>query len=136
MIPSHRRFVPALAVLFLAEAAALAIAPTDRHDWLLENALTVIFAVVLVTSYRHLPLSRVSYGLIFLFLCLHEIGAHYTYAEVPYDAWAIALTGGSLNELLGWERNHFDRLTHFCYGLLLAYPIREVFLRVADVRGF
>jgi putative membrane protein len=42
----------------------------------------------------------------------------------------------SLNELLGWERNHFDRLTHFCYGLLLAYPIREVFLRVADVRGF
>jgi putative membrane protein len=25
---------------------------------------------------------------------------------------------------------------HFSYGLLLAYPIREIFLRVADVRGF
>jgi putative membrane protein len=25
---------------------------------------------------------------------------------------------------------------HFCYGLLLAYPIRGVFLRVANVRGF
>jgi putative membrane protein len=25
---------------------------------------------------------------------------------------------------------------HFLYGLLLAYPIREVFLRVAAVRGF
>jgi putative membrane protein len=72
-----------LAILFLAVAAVFAIAPYDRHDWLLENALTVIFAVVLVASYRHLPLSRVSYTLIFLFLCLHEVGAHYTYAKVP-----------------------------------------------------
>lgn len=37
---------------------------------------------------------------------------------------------------MGWERNHFDRLVHFSYGLLLAYPIREIFLRVANVRGF
>lgn len=136
MTPSHRRFAITLALLFLAVAVALAIAPYDRHDWMLENALTVIFAVVLVASYRHLPLSRISYTLIFLFLCLHQVGAHYTYAKVPYDAWAVALTGGSLNELFGWERNHFDRFTHFSYGLLLAYPIREVFLRVADVRGF
>ena len=136
MTSSHRRYALVLGLLFLAEAVALAIAPYERHDWLLENVLTVILAVVLVASYRHLPLSRVSYTLIFLFLCLHEVGSHYTYAKVPYEAWAVALTGGSLNELLGWERNHFDRLTHFSYGLLLAYPLREVFLRVADVRGF
>jgi putative membrane protein len=37
---------------------------------------------------------------------------------------------------MGWERNQFDRLAHFLYGLLLAYPTREVFLRVAKVRGF
>jgi putative membrane protein len=37
---------------------------------------------------------------------------------------------------MGWERNHFDRMVHFSYGLLLAYPIRELFLRVAAVRGF
>ena len=136
MTPSHRRFALSLALAFLVVAVALAIAPYNRADWLLENVLTVIFALVLVTSYRRLPLSRISYGLIFLFLCLHQVGAHHTYAKVPYDAWAVALTGGSLNELLGWDRNHFDRLTHFSYGLLLAYPIREVFLRVAEVRGF
>ncbi len=136
MTPSHRRFAVTLALIFLTVASALAIAPYDRHGWLLENVLTVIFATVLIASYRQLPLSRISYGLIFLFLCLHQIGAHYTYSKVPYDAWAVALTGGSLNELLGWDRNHFDRLTHFSYGLLLAYPIREVFLRVAEVRGF
>jgi putative membrane protein len=67
---------------------------------------------------------------------LHEVGAHYTYAKVPYDAWVQALTGGSLNSLLGWQRNQFDRLAHFAFGLLLAYPIREIFMRVADTRGF
>ena len=69
-------------------------------------------------------------------MCLHTIGAHYTYSLVPYDAWCEALTGRTLASFTGWERNHFDRLVHFSYGLLLAYPAREIFLRVADVRGF
>ena len=29
-----------------------------------------------------------------------------------------------------------DRLVHFLYGLLIAYPIREMFLRIGNVRGF
>ena len=37
---------------------------------------------------------------------------------------------------MDWERNHFDRMVHFSYGLLLAYPVRELFLRVVNVRGF
>ena len=69
-------------------------------------------------------------------MCLHQVGAHYTYSEVPYDQWFSALTGRTFNELVGWRRNNFDRVVHFAYGLLLAYPIREVFLRVANVRGF
>src|SRR4029450_13108384 len=85
---------------------------------------------------RSLPLSSVSYTMILLFLCLHIIGAHYTYAEVPYDEAFKSLTGTSFNELVGWERNNYDRVVHFSYGLLLAYPIRELFLRVANVRGF
>jgi putative membrane protein len=37
---------------------------------------------------------------------------------------------------LGTERNHYDRIVHFSFGLLMAYPIREVFHRVAHARGF
>lgn len=136
MRASDRRYRLILVILFAAVWAALAIAPYDRHDWALENALVAVFAVILAASFRFLPLSRVSYTLIFLFLCLHEVGAHYTYSEVPYDAWIKALTGRSLNAGLGWDRNDYDRIVHFSYGLLLAYPIRELFLRVADVRGF
>ncbi|MEJ2346693.1 MAG: DUF2238 domain-containing protein [Gammaproteobacteria bacterium] len=133
---SHRRYFLFLSLLFAVVWLLLAVAPLDRHDWALENLLLVVFVAVLAATYRRLPLSRISYTLIFLFLCLHSVGAHYTYAKVPYDDWWRALTGDSLNAVLGWQRNDFDRVVHFSYGLLLAYPIRELFLRVGDVRGF
>jgi putative membrane protein len=136
MALSHRTYLLILAFLFSVEWIALAINPYYRDDWALENALVVIAVIVLAASYKYLLLSRISYTLIFIFLCLHEIGAHYTYAEVPYDAWFMSLTGVTLNDILGWQRNNFDRVIHLSYGLLLAYPIREVFLRVANVRGF
>ena len=125
-----------LLAALLVLAVLLGIAPSHRQDWLLENALALAGVLVLVVSWRRFPLSRLSYCLIFVFLVLHELGAHYTYAEVPYDEWVRALTGRTLNERLGWERNHYDRLVHFSYGLLLAYPLRELFVRVADARGF
>lgn len=132
---ARRLYLRVLAVVYAVLWVALAIAPYDRSDWLLENALVLLLGVVLVTTRRWFAFSRVSYTLIFGFLCLHVVGAHYTYSRVPYDeAWR-ALTGHSLNALLGWERNNFDRVVHFSYGLLLAYPIREIFLRVVEVRG-
>ena len=132
----HRQFLLLLTALLAIEFVILAIAPHDRKDWMLENALVVLFVGAMVATYRKLTLSRISYFLIFVFLSLHLIGAHYTYSLVPYDEWFRAVTGSSLNELVGWERNNFDRVVHFSYGLLLAYPVREVFLRVARLRGF
>jgi putative membrane protein len=132
----HRNLVVVLACAFAVLAAALAIHPRNRQDWALENALVVPALGILYAIYRKLPFSRMSWVLVFLFLCIHEIGAHYTYSEVPYDAWCRKFTGGSLNQWLGWNRNHFDRLVHLLYGLMLALPIREIFLHLAKVRGF
>jgi len=125
-----------LSVAFAAIWAALAIAPWHRSDWLLENVLVGAFVAALALGYRRYAFSPASYTLIFLFLCLHEVGAHYTYSEVPYDQWFTALTGTTLNSVLGWERNNFDRVVHFSYGLLLAYPVRELFLRMTAFRGY
>ena len=132
----HRRYLLWLAAIYAAIWIALAIGPLDLHDWLLENALVAGFALGLWATYRSFTFSRVSYTLIFVFMCLHAVGAHYTYALVPYDDWWRSLTGHGFNETFGLARNSFDRLVHFCYGLLFAYPLREIFLRVADARGF
>lgn len=133
---SHRRYLLILAGLFGAWWLVMAIRPLHRDTWLLENALAFALLVFLAVFHRYLLFSRVSYTLIFVFMCLHQIGAHYSYSEVPYDVWFQNLAGRTLNSVFGWERNNFDRVVHFSYGLLLAYPIREIFLRVANVRGF
>jgi len=132
----NMRFLMILGVLFGIVFTICAINPHDRADWMLENVLTVLFVIGIAATYKVFPLSKISYTCIFIFLCLHEIGAHYTYAKVPYNDWTLAVFGSELNSWFGWERNHFDRLVHFLYGLLFAYPIREVFVRVGNVKGF
>jgi putative membrane protein len=133
---SYERHAKLLTAIFVVLWLALAIHPVSRMDWVLENVLIVIDVPILMAAYRHRLFSRFSHTLIFVFLCLHAIGAHYTYSQVPYDEWWRMLTGHSFNEIFGWQRNHFDRAVHFLYGLLLAYPIREIFLRIVRARGF
>ena len=104
-----------LAIVYSIWWALMAISPNDRSDWMLENVLVFLAVGVLVYTYKAFPLSRVSYTCIFIFLVFHTLGSHYTYAKVPYQEWLPFLAGG---------RNQFDRMVHFLYGLLLAYPIR------------
>ena len=132
----HRRHVLVLAGVFGAVWLWSGWSPWHRQDWLLENALVAVALPVLWAIYRRLPFSRLSWTLVCVFLCLHQLGAHYTYSEVPYEAWWRRLTGGSFNALVGWDRNNFDRIIHVLYGLLLAYPVREIFLHLVKVRGF
>ena len=104
------------------------ISPIYRQDWLLENFLVVVFSFLLVATYRRFPLSDVSYALIAVYLTLHSVGAHYTYPQVPIGDW--------FKQAFHLTRNHYDRVVHFSFGLMLAYPARELFLRVANARGF
>jgi putative membrane protein len=132
----RRSYISGLIVVLGLVILRSAIGAHVPGTWFLENTLTAVGLLILALTYRRMPLSRVSYTLIFLFTCLHELGAHWTYARVPYDSWWHALFGVNLNSQLGFARNNFDRFVHFSYGLLLAYPLREIFLRIANVRGF
>lgn len=117
-----------LLVWYVAVSIWTAQGPADPEFWLLASILPVVFVGVLVATYRMLPLSHVSYGLITAFLTLHTIGVHYTYAEVPAGLW--------LDQALHLGRNHFDRLVHFSFGFLLAYPMEELFRLSANVQGW
>jgi putative membrane protein len=124
---SRKSYLWMLAAVYAVWWVLMAIKPLDLADWAIENVLVLFGAALLGFTYKSFPLSRISYTCIFIFMMLHALGAHYTYSKVPYQEWLPFLEGG---------RNHFDRLVHFMYGLLLAYPIREMFLRIGNVRGF
>jgi putative membrane protein len=102
-----------------------AINPLHRDDWLLENVLPGVFLPLLIFSYKRFKFSDSAYLLIFFFMLCHALGAHYTYALVPYEPWAKDIFGVGVNEVFGFERNHYDRLIHFSYGLLLVLPFKE-----------
>ncbi|HJV39313.1 MAG TPA: DUF2238 domain-containing protein [Geothrix sp.] len=124
----ENRFLQALGLLYALVWIVTAIRPLYPSDWRMENLLVVIAVIGLAGTYRRFPLSDLSYLLITVFLALHAVGAHYTYANVPLGFW--------MKAHWGLARNPFDRIVHFSFGLLMAYPAREVFMRVARTRGF
>ncbi|MBI2624155.1 DUF2238 domain-containing protein [Candidatus Parcubacteria bacterium] len=122
------RYHIALGLVFAAVWIWAAINPLLPDGWLLENYLVFIFVPIILISGHYFRLSNVSYTLITIFMILHVVGSHYTYAQVPF--------GYALQQWFGESRNMYDRLVHFSFGLLLAYPIREVFVRLTRVKGF
>ncbi|WP_404377605.1 DUF2238 domain-containing protein [Vreelandella aquamarina] len=104
----------------------LARAPYYRSDWLLENILVFSAVPVFGWLWYRSDVSRLAWLSIFLFLVFHEIGAHYTYSEVPYDQWLSTLLGFSLDQRFNFERNQYDRWVHFLYGLLLFPLIKDL----------
>ena len=97
------------------------VGTTDVANWLLENTLSFIFVFLLIATYKRHQFSDLSYLLICIYLCLHVYGSKYTYAENPFGYW--------LQDVLHLSRNHYDRIVHFSFGFLLAYPMREMFLK-------
>ncbi len=99
------------AIVFLFSA----LEPSSRAVWFAEiiPAIGILIAIWAISI--HYQFSNTAYLLMFIWLCLHTIGAKYTFAEVPFD-W--------FNNLIGSERNNFDRVAHFAIGLY-AYPIAE-----------
>ena len=112
-------FPAVLLAVFLVWFVAWGIAPSFREDWLLENLLVFVAVPTLMWAYPRFRFSNRAYLALFVFFSLHEVGAHYTYSLVPYRDWipALALT----------ERNHYDRLVHYAYGLLITPAMWEVF---------
>lgn len=127
--PRHlkqKTIIAGLAVFCTLVWLLAAIHPLDRQAWILENVLLILFVLVLSLTWRRLQFSTASYICIALFLLLHMVGAHYTYAHMPLGLWA--------RDVFHLSRNHFDRFAHASFGFLLAFPLRELILRFSGVR--
>lgn len=128
---TRRRHLLVMSILYILWWITWGLSPHSRSDWWLENVLIFFTAAVLVITARWFVFSRTAYTLAFVFAFVHTLGSHYTYSEVPMAAWIESLTGWPLP----WERNHFDRVVHFLYGLLIFWPYREVFFHAATPRA-
>lgn len=117
---TDNRWLQAFVVIFFSVWTSTVIGTSDMNNWLLENLLVFFFLGFLFISYRYYQFSDLSYLLICIYLCLHVYGSKYTYAENPLGFW--------LQDTFGTARNPYDRIVHFSFGFLLAYPLREVFL--------
>lgn len=124
---ADNRFVLILLGCYAVLWIGLAIRPVDRGDWFLENLLVFAAIALLIVTFPRFQFSNRTYALLALFLALHAFGAHYTYAKVPAGFW--------MQDWLHLNRNHFDRLIHFAFGLLFAYPLQELLRRVSGGRA-
>ncbi|MBP9210434.1 MAG: DUF2238 domain-containing protein [Saprospiraceae bacterium] len=118
---ASNRLLQVITVSFAAIWISTLTGTTDLNNWMLENTLTILFLIFLVVTFRTYQFSDLSYLLIFVYLSLHVYGSKYTYAENPIGYW--------IKDLFDAQRNHYDRIVHFCFGFLLAYPMRELFLK-------
>ncbi|PCH88898.1 MAG: hypothetical protein COB88_02905 [Flavobacteriales bacterium] len=110
----------AFLVIFGVAWTSTLIGTPDMANWILENALVFIFLGFLIITYKRYQFSDLSYLLFTIYILLHIYGSMYTYAENPFGYW--------LQDTFDTSRNHYDRIVHFSFGFLLAYPMRECFL--------
>jgi putative membrane protein len=92
---------------------------SNVSNWMIENVLTVAFLALIFGTASRFRFSDLSYTMAFVYICLHILGAQHTYAETPIGYW--------IQNTFGLARNPYDRIVHFSFGLLLAYPLRDYF---------
>ena len=96
-----------LLIIYVIFAIILAINPYDRKVWLVENATMWVIVIFLIITYRRFQFSNLSYVMMSFLIFMHTFGGHYTFARVPF---------GFITDLLGFQRNHYDRIAHFTVG--------------------
>lgn len=112
-------FKKSLIVIFVLLWIVLAIEPKDFGIWALENVLVVtVFPLVLWLDRRY-NFNDLTYLSLTAFVVLHLFGAHFTYNKMTYFIW--------YSDWFGFERNYYDQVIHFLFGLMVFVPFFEVF---------
>jgi putative membrane protein len=126
-VRAQDRLPLALLALTVVLLVVTGLRPYDRGTWLLEVFPVLIAAPILIATRRRFPLTTLLYVLIFLHATVLMVGGAYTYARVPFGFW--------MQEVLGADRNPYDKIGHFAQGFVPALVAREVFIRNDFVRG-
>lgn len=121
---------PILWVLSAAWAVALVLSgwsPYDRLTWVMEVLPAIIAWPILFGTARRFPLTDLLYALILIHGLILMLGGAYTYARVPLGFW--------MQDILGTERNPYDKIGHFAQGFVPAMIARELLIRRFAITG-
>lgn len=81
----------------------------NTQAWLLFALPAILLWIGLVITHKYYAFGRVVYIIAFLHILVMLTGAKYTYSAYPlFD---------NIASILGFSRNHFDRVGHFFQGL-------------------
>lgn len=116
--------------VFISVLAWSAFEPADRLTWWMEVIPALLGFAVLWATRKRFPLTELVYFLILIHAVILMVGGHYTYAEVPAGDW--------LRDLMGGERNNYDKLGHLAQGFIPVMIAREILVRnqVVAVKGW
>ena len=106
--------------LYIVVWIIMAINPKYPADWLIENVLVFIFFPFIIWMDRKHQFTLLTMIFLLVFTSLHSLGSHYTYAEMEHF--------NTITQFFGFERNHFDRLVHFLFGLLMFRVLFEMII--------
>jgi putative membrane protein len=105
----------------------MGINPVKPKMFIIESILLIILVLLLVLTYKKFKFKNFTYTILFIFAILQIIGGHYTYSNVPFD-W--------FTNFFNFERNHYDRVIHFLFGLIFSIAYRELYIKTTGDKGF
>ncbi|WP_273412682.1 DUF2238 domain-containing protein [Prevotella aurantiaca] len=126
----------ALTLILVIVAIITCINPIYPDEQLLQHIGTVLLLIPLITDIFKKKMPMLAFAGMVCFTLLHIIGARYIYSYVPYKEVAVSL-GIVGTDFFQDSRNHYDRLVHFSFGLLLfpylVYICRNYFKQQSSI---
>ena len=122
------RIKTALLFILIATSILFWVKSEYPNQQLLQHLGTLLITFILITDLILDRLSLKAYIGVSLFIVLHIIGARWIYSNVPYQIFFESI-GIDIHELfnINSQRNHYDRLVHFSFGLLMVPFLFEIY---------
>ncbi len=93
----------------------------DKMVWWMEALPVLIGLPILFVTRENFRLTRLIYLFLFIHALILLLGAHYTYAKVPFFDFG--------------DRNNYDKVGHFMQGFVPALLGRELLLRTSPLKA-
>ena len=118
----------ALFVVLIATSILFWVKSEYPNQQLLQHLGTLLVSLILIADLLLDRLTLRAYIGVSLFILLHIIGARWIYSNVPYQSFFESI-GIDIHELfnINSQRNHYDRLVHFSFGLLMVPFLFEIY---------